>query len=85
MKQVFEKMVELASKRNYQLLNSNKEMLLQKLNNLGRENMNKLKESEGRLSEHICSLEKITAELEKKCGESTLALLQVRKSLHYSI
>ncbi|XP_019567867.2 putative E3 ubiquitin-protein ligase TRIML2 [Rhinolophus sinicus] len=49
---------------------------LQKLNNLGRENMNKLKESEIRLSEHICSLEKITTELEKKCGESTLALLQ---------
>ncbi|KAM5279236.1 putative E3 ubiquitin-protein ligase TRIML2 [Hipposideros larvatus] len=49
---------------------------LQRLNNVGRENMNKLKESEVRLSECICSLEKITTELKKKCGDSTLALLQ---------
>ena len=53
-------------------------MLLQRLNDLGKENMNKLKESEVRLSEQICSLQRITAELEKKCGEYTLALLQVR-------
>uniref|UniRef100_A0A8C0R6N6 Tripartite motif family like 2 n=1 Tax=Canis lupus dingo TaxID=286419 RepID=A0A8C0R6N6_CANLU len=52
------------------------EMLLQRLNDLGKENMNKLKESEVRLSEQICSLQRITAELEKKCGEYTLALLQ---------
>uniref|UniRef100_A0A8C0LHT4 Tripartite motif family like 2 n=1 Tax=Canis lupus dingo TaxID=286419 RepID=A0A8C0LHT4_CANLU len=51
---------------------------LQRLNDLGKENMNKLKESEVRLSEQICSLQRITAELEKKCGEYTLALLQVR-------
>ncbi|XP_048950854.1 probable E3 ubiquitin-protein ligase TRIML2 isoform X3 [Canis lupus dingo] len=49
---------------------------LQRLNDLGKENMNKLKESEVRLSEQICSLQRITAELEKKCGEYTLALLQ---------
>ncbi|XP_072632188.1 probable E3 ubiquitin-protein ligase TRIML2 isoform X3 [Canis lupus baileyi] len=51
---------------------------LQRLNDLGKENMNKLKESEVRLSEQICSLQRITAELEKKCGEYTLALLQER-------
>ncbi|CAK7295825.1 Probable E3 ubiquitin-protein ligase TRIML2 [Vulpes lagopus] len=49
---------------------------LRRLNDLGKENMNKLKESEVRLSEQICSLQRITAELEKKCGEYTLALLQ---------
>ncbi|XP_035942212.2 putative E3 ubiquitin-protein ligase TRIML2 [Halichoerus grypus] len=49
---------------------------LQRLKDLGKENMNKLKESEVRLSEQICSLQRIIAELEKKCGEYTLALLQ---------
>uniref|UniRef100_A0A452R2E8 Tripartite motif family like 2 n=1 Tax=Ursus americanus TaxID=9643 RepID=A0A452R2E8_URSAM len=49
---------------------------LQRLNVLGKENMNKLKESEVRLSEQICGLQRITAELEKKCGDYTLALLQ---------
>ncbi|XP_039695156.1 putative E3 ubiquitin-protein ligase TRIML2 [Pteropus medius] len=58
-----------------ELEEKSKEMI-QRLNNLGRENMNKLKESEVRLSEQICSLRKITTELQKKCGESTLALLQ---------
>lgn len=53
-------------------------MLLQRLNDLGRENLNKLKESETRLSEQICSLQQIPVELEKKCGESSSALLQVR-------
>uniref|UniRef100_A0A8D0RSK9 B30.2/SPRY domain-containing protein n=1 Tax=Sus scrofa TaxID=9823 RepID=A0A8D0RSK9_PIG len=57
-------------------LNSNK-MLLQRLDDLGRENMNKLKESEVRLSEQICSLQKMIAELEKKCGQSASVLLQV--------
>ncbi|XP_072806531.1 probable E3 ubiquitin-protein ligase TRIML2 [Vicugna pacos] len=50
--------------------------ILQRLNNLGRENVSKLKESEVRLSEHTCSLQKIIAELEKKCGQSASALLQ---------
>ncbi|XP_032324332.1 probable E3 ubiquitin-protein ligase TRIML2 isoform X2 [Camelus ferus] len=50
--------------------------ILQRLNNLGRENMSKLKESEVRLSEHTCSLQKTIAELEKKCGQSTSVLLQ---------
>ncbi|EFB15324.1 hypothetical protein PANDA_009492, partial [Ailuropoda melanoleuca] len=49
---------------------------LQRLNVLGKENMNKLKESEVRLSEQICGLQRIIAELEKKCGDYTLALLQ---------
>ncbi|KAM8784438.1 putative E3 ubiquitin-protein ligase TRIML2 [Rhynchonycteris naso] len=49
---------------------------LQGLDSLGRENMNKLHASEVRLSEQICSLQKITAELEKKCGESTSVLLK---------
>ncbi|KAM9043155.1 LOW QUALITY PROTEIN: putative E3 ubiquitin-protein ligase TRIML2 [Megaptera novaeangliae] len=83
-KQVFKEMVELANKRNCQLLNSNK-MLLQRLNCLGRENMSKLRESEVRLSEQICSLQKITTELEKKCGQSASALLQnARYSLERS-
>ena len=73
---VFNEMVELASKRNCQLLN--KEMLLQRLNFLGRENMKKLKESEVRLSEQICSLQQITAELERKCRQPASVLLQVR-------
>uniref|UniRef100_A0A8D1RE23 Tripartite motif family like 2 n=1 Tax=Sus scrofa TaxID=9823 RepID=A0A8D1RE23_PIG len=42
--------------------------ILQRLDDLGRENMNKLKESEVRLSEQICSLQKMIAELEKKCA-----------------
>ena len=40
--------------------------------------MSKLRESEVRLSEQICGLQKITTELEKKCGQSASALLQVR-------
>ena len=75
---VFNEMVELASKRNCQLLNSNKEMLLQRLNFLGRENMKKLKESEVRLSEQICSLQQIITELERKCRQPASVLLQVR-------
>uniref|UniRef100_A0A8D0RTZ0 B30.2/SPRY domain-containing protein n=1 Tax=Sus scrofa TaxID=9823 RepID=A0A8D0RTZ0_PIG len=51
--------------------------ILQRLDDLGRENMNKLKESEVRLSEQICSLQKMIAELEKKCGQSASVLLQV--------
>lgn len=75
---VFKEMVELASMRNCQLLNSYKEMLLQRLNFLGRENMKKLKDSEVRLSEQICSLQQITTELEKKCRQPASVLLQVR-------
>ncbi|KAI4529672.1 hypothetical protein MG293_020350 [Ovis ammon polii] len=76
---VFKEMVELASMRNCQLLNSYKEMLLQRLNFLGRENMKKLKESEVRLSEQICSLQQITTELEKKCRQPASVLLQNAK------
>ncbi|XP_066093594.1 probable E3 ubiquitin-protein ligase TRIML2 [Saccopteryx bilineata] len=49
---------------------------LQGLDSLGRENMRKLQASEVRLSEQICSLQKTTAELEKKCGESASVLLK---------
>ncbi|XP_058381007.1 probable E3 ubiquitin-protein ligase TRIML2 isoform X1 [Diceros bicornis minor] len=56
-------------------LSKKSQEMLRRLNDLERENMNKLKESEVRLSEQICSLQSIPAELEK-CGESTLALLQ---------
>uniref|UniRef100_A0A2K6S0E4 Tripartite motif family like 2 n=2 Tax=Saimiri boliviensis TaxID=27679 RepID=A0A2K6S0E4_SAIBB len=56
--------------------------MLQRLGHVGRENMKKLKESEARVSEHICSLQVLTAELEKKCGDSTLALL---KNAKYSL
>lgn len=49
---------------------------LQRLNLLGRENMKKLKESEVRLSEHICSLQQITVELEEKCRQPASVLLQ---------
>nr|KAF6461179.1 tripartite motif family like 2 [Molossus molossus] len=49
---------------------------LQKLSSLGRENITKLQESEIRLYEQICSLQRTIIELEKKCGESPLALLK---------
>ncbi|ELW65211.1 putative E3 ubiquitin-protein ligase TRIML2 [Tupaia chinensis] len=57
-------------------------IMVQRLSGLGRENMNKLKESEVRVSEQICSLERMTTELERKCGEPALALLQ---SARYSL
>ncbi|PNJ85216.1 TRIML2 isoform 4, partial [Pongo abelii] len=50
--------------------------MLQRLGLVGRENMKKLKESEARVSEQICSLRKLIVELEKKCGEGALALLK---------
>uniref|UniRef100_A0A0D9S2P2 RING-type E3 ubiquitin transferase n=1 Tax=Chlorocebus sabaeus TaxID=60711 RepID=A0A0D9S2P2_CHLSB len=53
--------------------------MLQRLSHVGRENMKKLKESEARVSEQICSLQKLTTELEKKCGEDALALLKNAK------
>ncbi|XP_037380619.1 probable E3 ubiquitin-protein ligase TRIML2 isoform X2 [Talpa occidentalis] len=49
--------------------------VLQKLNELGRENMNKLKESEVRVYKEICSLQEITEKLEK-CEGSPFMLLQ---------
>ncbi|XP_062932784.1 probable E3 ubiquitin-protein ligase TRIML2 [Cynocephalus volans] len=59
--------------------------MLQRLNDLERENMNKLKESAVRISEQIGSLRRITAELEKKCGQPASALLQnARHSLERS-
>lgn len=54
------------------------EILLQRLDFSGRENMNKLKESEERVSEQLCSLQELTAQLEEKCGRPAAALLQVR-------
>ncbi|PNJ85214.1 TRIML2 isoform 1 [Pongo abelii] len=56
--------------------------MLQRLGLVGRENMKKLKESEARVSEQICSLRKLIVELEKKCGEGALALL---KNAKYSL
>ncbi|XP_053454157.1 probable E3 ubiquitin-protein ligase TRIML2 [Nycticebus coucang] len=52
---------------------------LQRLSHLGRENMNKLKESEVRVCQQICSLQSFTTELEKKCRGPTLALLKDAK------
>ncbi|XP_036152968.1 probable E3 ubiquitin-protein ligase TRIML2 [Myotis myotis] len=57
---------------------------LQRLNSLGRENVNKLQESEVRLYEQITSLHSVTAELEKKCGEPSLVLLKDARSLELS-
>uniref|UniRef100_A0A2I3SHA2 Tripartite motif family like 2 n=2 Tax=Pan troglodytes TaxID=9598 RepID=A0A2I3SHA2_PANTR len=56
--------------------------MLQRLGRVGRENMEKLKESEARASEQVRSLLKLIVELEKKCGEGTLALL---KNAKYSL
>ncbi|XP_004853157.1 probable E3 ubiquitin-protein ligase TRIML2 [Heterocephalus glaber] len=50
--------------------------MLQRLDSWGRENMNKLKESEAKVSEHLCSLRELTTELEKQCGHPAAALLQ---------
>uniref|UniRef100_G3STN8 B30.2/SPRY domain-containing protein n=1 Tax=Loxodonta africana TaxID=9785 RepID=G3STN8_LOXAF len=49
--------------------------ILQRLGDLMRDRMDKLKESEAWLSEQICSLQGVIAELEKKCGEPSVALL----------
>nr|XP_018880649.2 probable E3 ubiquitin-protein ligase TRIML2 isoform X1 [Gorilla gorilla gorilla]XP_018880650.2 probable E3 ubiquitin-protein ligase TRIML2 isoform X1 [Gorilla gorilla gorilla] len=56
--------------------------MLQRLGRVGRENMEKLKESEARASEQVHSLRKLIVELEKKCGEGALALL---KNAKYSL
>ncbi|XP_063666145.1 probable E3 ubiquitin-protein ligase TRIML2 isoform X2 [Pan troglodytes] len=56
--------------------------MIQRLGRVGRENMEKLKESEARASEQVRSLLKLIVELEKKCGEGTLALL---KNAKYSL
>uniref|UniRef100_H0X8H3 Tripartite motif family like 2 n=2 Tax=Otolemur garnettii TaxID=30611 RepID=H0X8H3_OTOGA len=52
---------------------------LQRLRHLGRENRNKLKESEIRVSEQICSLRSLTAELEEKCRGPALLMLKDAK------
>ncbi|XP_031198713.1 probable E3 ubiquitin-protein ligase TRIML2 [Mastomys coucha] len=58
-----------------ELMQKSQEML-QRLRHLGRESMDKLKASEVRLREHLCSLQEIITDLEKNCGEPALALLQ---------
>ncbi|XP_032128529.1 LOW QUALITY PROTEIN: probable E3 ubiquitin-protein ligase TRIML2 [Sapajus apella] len=50
--------------------------MIQRLGRVGRENMKKLKESEARVSQHVCSLQTLTTELEKKCREGAFALLK---------
>ncbi|XP_010618098.1 probable E3 ubiquitin-protein ligase TRIML2 isoform X1 [Fukomys damarensis] len=50
--------------------------MLQRLDSWVRENTNKLKESETEVSEHLCSLQELTTELQKKCGHPAAALLQ---------
>ncbi|XP_012892739.1 PREDICTED: probable E3 ubiquitin-protein ligase TRIML2, partial [Dipodomys ordii] len=75
-KQAGEDMVELGSKQRHQMLSSNKEVLLRRLSCLTRENMTKLKESEARVSEQQCSLQRIITELEKECKEPASSLLQ---------
>ncbi|XP_021075375.1 probable E3 ubiquitin-protein ligase TRIML2 isoform X1 [Mus pahari] len=61
-----------------ELMQKSQEML-QRLSHLGRENMGKLKASEVRLEEHLCSLQKTITDLEKTCGESAVVLLQNAK------
>ncbi|XP_021026551.1 probable E3 ubiquitin-protein ligase TRIML2 isoform X1 [Mus caroli] len=61
-----------------ELMQKSQEML-QRLRHLGRENMEKLKASEVRLSEHLRSLQMMITDLEKNCGESAVALLQNAK------
>ncbi|XP_010618099.1 probable E3 ubiquitin-protein ligase TRIML2 isoform X2 [Fukomys damarensis] len=50
--------------------------MIQRLDSWVRENTNKLKESETEVSEHLCSLQELTTELQKKCGHPAAALLQ---------
>ncbi|KAL6030940.1 hypothetical protein STEG23_001370 [Scotinomys teguina] len=71
--------VELVNEKRYELLNGDEEMHLQELSHVGRENMSKLKTSEVWVGKHVCSLQKTVRELEKKCGESAIALLQNAK------
>uniref|UniRef100_I3MRB8 Tripartite motif family like 2 n=1 Tax=Ictidomys tridecemlineatus TaxID=43179 RepID=I3MRB8_ICTTR len=58
--------------------------MLQRLHFLGRENMNKLKESEVKISEQLCSLQRIISELKNKCAESALTLLRIATFLNRS-
>uniref|UniRef100_A0A8C2LEB5 Tripartite motif family-like 2 n=1 Tax=Cricetulus griseus TaxID=10029 RepID=A0A8C2LEB5_CRIGR len=51
---------------------------LQRLSHVGRENMNKLKTNEVCASKFLCSLQETISELERKCGESAVALLQCK-------
>ncbi|XP_005066708.1 probable E3 ubiquitin-protein ligase TRIML2 [Mesocricetus auratus] len=53
--------------------------MIRELSNLGRQNMNKLKTSEVCASKFLGSLQETIADLEKKCGESAVALLQNAK------
>ncbi|XP_049628653.1 probable E3 ubiquitin-protein ligase TRIML2 [Suncus etruscus] len=54
----------------------NSQETIKRLKNLSRENIMKLQESEVKLSERISNLQMISAELERKCGESAFTLLQ---------
>ncbi|XP_007946591.2 probable E3 ubiquitin-protein ligase TRIML2 [Orycteropus afer afer] len=66
-------------------LQEKSQKILQTLSILARENVNKLKESEVWLFEQIGSLQRVTTELKKKCGEPALTLLQnARYSLERS-
>ncbi|XP_059100998.1 probable E3 ubiquitin-protein ligase TRIML2 [Peromyscus eremicus] len=60
-------------------LNHEFQEMLQGLSHVGRENMSKLKASEVCVGKHLCSLQKTVMELEKKCGESAIPLLQDAK------
>ncbi|XP_028624133.1 probable E3 ubiquitin-protein ligase TRIML2 [Grammomys surdaster] len=61
-----------------ELMQKSQEML-QRLSRLGRENMGKLKASEVRLCEHLCSLQRIIKDLERNSAESAIVLLQNAK------
>ncbi|XP_012785997.2 probable E3 ubiquitin-protein ligase TRIML2 [Ochotona princeps] len=67
--------VNLLAKFGMELEEKSREML-QRLTVLGRENMNKLKESEARVSEQICSIQSIITELSNKCEEPAFTVLQ---------
>lgn len=74
----FEKMVELAKARNRWSVNSNEEVPVQKLSDLGKENLKSLQDSELRLYQQIYGLYRTIAQLERKCAEGPMELLKVR-------
>ncbi|XP_036065314.1 probable E3 ubiquitin-protein ligase TRIML2 [Onychomys torridus] len=60
-------------------LNHEFQEMLQGLSHVGRENVSKLKASEVWVGKHLGSLQNTVTELEKKCGESAIPLLQNAK------